>query len=348
MKVNTNFKAPSSNIGDDIDVLIDTIKNKICASSSGQSEKNIRKFKEFVSTLDTSNESLDEFSFMNPRQRSQILELPLIEEGAGASKEDGAYEKCDTSYDLSLSSCDELLKLAMQPNNDDEIKTLNKINMEEGKMVDSASSYFTPEKIESMTPINELEQSIASMNLSISDQDNSIIVGKFEINVSGNEQNLLRTNLTFDSCSENSMPSGNQKSSDVALSSPTSPHYDQKVEKFSKNSKSDMVQISVLGMQPAIGDDLLCNPPDMLPTTANLASSDKAHSVSIHIQSADRMPEEQDTWCICKGPSDDRAMIGCDCCDEWYHYNCIGLTLKQVKRMGTTSKKWICPSCRNQ
>lgn len=43
-------------------------------------------------------------------------------------------------------------------------------------------------------------------------------------------------------------------------------------------------------------------------------------------------------YCICRKPYDQRAMIACDQCDEWYHFDCIKLV--------TAPKVYICPACR--
>lgn len=42
-------------------------------------------------------------------------------------------------------------------------------------------------------------------------------------------------------------------------------------------------------------------------------------------------------YCICRKPYDRRAMIACDQCDEWYHFDCIKLV--------SAPKIYICPAC---
>ncbi|WOL18229.1 lysine-specific demethylase 5B [Canna indica] len=43
-------------------------------------------------------------------------------------------------------------------------------------------------------------------------------------------------------------------------------------------------------------------------------------------------------YCICRKPYDQRAMIACDQCDEWYHFDCINL-------LGPPPKTFYCPAC---
>ncbi|XP_059661778.1 lysine-specific demethylase JMJ17 isoform X2 [Cornus florida] len=43
-------------------------------------------------------------------------------------------------------------------------------------------------------------------------------------------------------------------------------------------------------------------------------------------------------YCICRKPYDQRAMIACDKCDEWYHFDCI--------KLSSPPKIYICPACK--
>lgn len=42
-------------------------------------------------------------------------------------------------------------------------------------------------------------------------------------------------------------------------------------------------------------------------------------------------------YCICRKPYDQRAMIACDKCDEWYHFGCV--------KLRSAPKVYICPAC---
>lgn len=46
--------------------------------------------------------------------------------------------------------------------------------------------------------------------------------------------------------------------------------------------------------------------------------------------------------CICRKPESPR-MIGCDHCEEWYHFECLNLTKKKAKKLAR--KDWSCPNC---
>jgi hypothetical protein len=47
-------------------------------------------------------------------------------------------------------------------------------------------------------------------------------------------------------------------------------------------------------------------------------------------------------YCVCQAPSS-KKMIGCDCCEEWYHPLCLGYTEEQLPQI--VGKWWECPSC---
>ncbi|KAL9242822.1 hypothetical protein vseg_016785 [Gypsophila vaccaria] len=45
-------------------------------------------------------------------------------------------------------------------------------------------------------------------------------------------------------------------------------------------------------------------------------------------------------YCICRKPYDQRPMIACDQCDEWYHFDCVNLV--------SPPETYICPACHPQ
>merc|ERR1719219_3293482 len=53
-------------------------------------------------------------------------------------------------------------------------------------------------------------------------------------------------------------------------------------------------------------------------------------------------------WCICQQPHNNRFMICCDSCSDWYHGKCVGITKKMGKEMEEVGNEWTCPKCENK
>ncbi|KAL1020537.1 hypothetical protein UPYG_G00001390 [Umbra pygmaea] len=52
--------------------------------------------------------------------------------------------------------------------------------------------------------------------------------------------------------------------------------------------------------------------------------------------------EKGPVYCVCRRPDINCFMIGCDCCSEWFHGNCIGISEKAAKAI----RVWYCDKCR--
>ena len=50
-------------------------------------------------------------------------------------------------------------------------------------------------------------------------------------------------------------------------------------------------------------------------------------------------------WCICRKPHNNRFMIACDTCSEWFHGKCVGINPKKGKEMEDNGQEWTCPKC---
>merc|ERR1719228_2704909 len=50
-------------------------------------------------------------------------------------------------------------------------------------------------------------------------------------------------------------------------------------------------------------------------------------------------------WCVCQQPHNNRFMICCDSCSDWYHGKCVGITKKMGKEMEEVGNEWTCPKC---
>ncbi|KAG8229961.1 hypothetical protein J437_LFUL008534, partial [Ladona fulva] len=50
-------------------------------------------------------------------------------------------------------------------------------------------------------------------------------------------------------------------------------------------------------------------------------------------------------WCVCKKPHNNRFMICCDVCEDWFHGKCVGVTKAMGRQMEEKGQEWNCPNC---
>lgn len=93
----------------------------------------------------------------------------------------------------------------------------------------------------------------------------------------------------------------------------------------SESGKSSRRQSVVPGIATLAPDDL-----DDLNSDASWASEDDP----------DRL------WCICKQPHNNRFMICCDKCEDWFHGKCVNVTKTMSKEIEMMGKEWRCPNCK--
>lgn len=62
-------------------------------------------------------------------------------------------------------------------------------------------------------------------------------------------------------------------------------------------------------------------------------------------------PESETVWdpskhCgLCKKPHNNRFMVGCGRCDDWFHGDCVGLDLAKVQQMEKEDQEYVCLKC---
>ncbi|KAF8769060.1 hypothetical protein HU200_006983 [Digitaria exilis] len=65
----------------------------------------------------------------------------------------------------------------------------------------------------------------------------------------------------------------------------------------------------------------------------------EGENLSVHVEEELKLLRDRSVlYCICRKPYDNRAMIACDQCDEWYHFDCINLH-------GPPPETFFCPAC---
>lgn len=50
-------------------------------------------------------------------------------------------------------------------------------------------------------------------------------------------------------------------------------------------------------------------------------------------------------WCICRQPHNNRFMICCDVCGDWFHGTCVTVTKAMGLEMEQKGIDWTCPNC---
>ncbi|XP_048874440.1 death-inducer obliterator 1-like isoform X2 [Brienomyrus brachyistius] len=53
-------------------------------------------------------------------------------------------------------------------------------------------------------------------------------------------------------------------------------------------------------------------------------------------------------YCICRQKHNERFMICCDRCEEWFHGDCVGITEAEGRQLEENGEDYICPSCTTQ
>ncbi|XP_063218443.1 death-inducer obliterator 1 [Bacillus rossius redtenbacheri] len=75
--------------------------------------------------------------------------------------------------------------------------------------------------------------------------------------------------------------------------------------------------------------------------------SDDEEGVNEH-EGGDGSESEDDPdrlWCLCRKPHNNRFMIRCDGCEDWFHGTCVGVTEAEGHRMENRGIYWSCPKC---
>ena len=77
-------------------------------------------------------------------------------------------------------------------------------------------------------------------------------------------------------------------------------------------------------------------------------SDDDDDDDDMNSEEADSEDDPNKLWCICQQPHNNRFMICCDSCLDWYHGKCVGITKKMGKEMEEAGNEWSCPKCKSK
>ncbi|TMW49014.1 hypothetical protein DOY81_005902 [Sarcophaga bullata] len=85
-------------------------------------------------------------------------------------------------------------------------------------------------------------------------------------------------------------------------------------------------------------------------TTAKKAGNKSSANKSQVEAEATNSEEDDDDdpnklWCICRQPHNNRFMICCDVCEDWFHGTCVSITKAMGLEMEQKGIDWTCPKC---
>ncbi|XP_058838198.1 death-inducer obliterator 1-like [Topomyia yanbarensis] len=83
-------------------------------------------------------------------------------------------------------------------------------------------------------------------------------------------------------------------------------------------------------------------------STVAVAAAAAAAAHDDEIESDESWNSEDDPdrlWCICKQPHNNRFMICCDECEDWFHGKCVNITKAMGQQMEEDGIEWTCPNC---
>ncbi|KRT83205.1 PHD finger motif containing protein [Oryctes borbonicus] len=95
--------------------------------------------------------------------------------------------------------------------------------------------------------------------------------------------------------------------------------------------------------------------PDVRQVTRPMKPLDEEHVSGNELDSSNEEQSEEDEseddpnklWCICNQPHNNRFMICCDTCEEWYHGKCVNVTKAMGQMMEQEGREWICLYCKD-
>ncbi|XP_060091363.1 PHD finger protein 3 isoform X2 [Heteronotia binoei] len=84
-------------------------------------------------------------------------------------------------------------------------------------------------------------------------------------------------------------------------------------------------------------------PPLFIPDNISTIKRESSDNLSPSDSKSLWVPSKQCGFC--KKPHGNRFMVGCGRCDDWFHGDCVGLSLFQAQQMGEEDKEYVCVKC---
>ncbi|KAJ6665865.1 hypothetical protein lerEdw1_001337 [Lerista edwardsae] len=84
-------------------------------------------------------------------------------------------------------------------------------------------------------------------------------------------------------------------------------------------------------------------PPLFIPDNISTIKRESSEHLSPSESKCPWVPSKQCGFC--RKPHGNRFMVGCGRCDDWFHGDCVGLSLSQAQQMGEEDKEYVCVKC---
>ncbi len=136
-------------------------------------------------------------------------------------------------------------------------------------------------------------------------------------------------------------PNDNNKKKSLGHSKPASP---------AASTTSAASGTEELGKQSEMAEDASAEEkPDQIDIEDEIMKeSDTEEEDDLNSEEDEEDDDPNKLWCICQQPHNNRFMICCDACSDWFHGKCVGITKKMGKEMEEAGNDWTCPKCKSQ
>jgi len=86
----------------------------------------------------------------------------------------------------------------------------------------------------------------------------------------------------------------------------------------------------------------------MMETEEEAAVEDEEGEDEDGVGDEDPVSDPGKLWCVCREPHNNRFMICCDKCEDWFHGTCVGVTRAMGRQLEAKGLEWICLNCVHQ